>query len=78
MTIQEKIDALQKYISLESDETAEVAQCLCSAAGYQDYMSEECFRSIEKEITDSLQHYQTRTRIVTREETYTVTELEWT
>ena len=79
MQTHEKIDELQKYAELEGTEVGEFCSMLCQIAQYPDYMTNEFFAAVEKEIYAQLSNFKSNARIVETKKTltHTITELGW-
>ena len=79
MKLHEKINELQKYSELEGTEIGEFCTILCQIAQYPDYMTDEFFAAIEKEIDAQLDNFKTNATIVETPKTvtHTIVELEW-
>ena len=70
---------LREYIELEGAELSEACYSLIRLSHYPDYISDEFYSALLKELEDQLSNFKENSRIVETEETITVKskELEW-
>lgn len=73
------LNDLIKYADIEGTEIGEVCILLTDIARYPDYVSEEFYHALEKEIMSQLKYFKENSEIVEREETFTrkMVELAW-
>lgn len=68
--IDEKIiEELEDYATLDGTEIGEACFLLMRLTNYPDYVSDEFYNSLEKEIKEQLDNFKTYTQIVEFEET---------
>lgn len=70
---------LEEYANWEGTELGEMTSALISLSHYPDYMTEDLWKVVYRELEYTLKMFQQQTRWVEKETTYTrkVKELEW-
>jgi len=64
-------DELEVYAKLDGTEVGEACLCLCALAGYPDYLNEDFYEALAKEIDLQLTNFKIFTEIVEEEKTET-------
>ena len=72
-------DELQRYASLDNTKLGEACNLLISLQGYEPYLTDAFTEALRTEIKEQLENFQTKARIVEKEEIIkrTYEELEW-
>ena len=72
-------EKLREYYDLQMDSMSEAVQTLCHLSSYPDYLSDEVYAAVVKEMRAQLKNYEENCEIVEIEDTITrsFVELRW-
>jgi len=70
----ELVAQIEKYLEYESDSHQEAVALMCRLASYPDYVADELYNVLVKELEDELKNYQENAEIVETRKSITVYE----